>query len=141
MDVLRIVVATAFLLAGVFKIFDNTAGMGGIHKFASLIGLHQMIPDGWAIFAAYAVVTTELVIGLGLLIAMNTRAWGWFAIGVLVVFTTYLIIVWMRLGNVDCGCFGKHFPASARAGIIRNTILAFSISPWLLHKSSKVRAL
>ncbi len=97
---------------------------------------------GWRLapYLARIIISFELTLGLLLLAQLGGRRIRQMTIGVLLLFSSFLIYFLAVNGNSgDCGCFGEHFKLSPLQGLIKNGCLIIVLI--LLRDPNKIRSL
>ncbi len=124
----RLGIAALLLYAGALKLLDPTA-------FATDIANYHFFP-ALAPWLAVCLPTTELVVGIALLVTRNT----WLpaaSLAATVLFSTFTIAVaqaYFRHINVSCGCFGSDSGSDAisLATVVRNIgLTALAVFSWV----------
>lgn len=128
-----------FLIAAALK-FTQTATTqngfeAGVHAFASVIERGGVVPPKLAMVTAIAVLSIEVVIGIGLLSHRVIKLWTSVTILFLFVLTAYLLFLQIRGKTQACGCLGQ-WDTSIPIGIMRNALLSLACVPSLLAKPS-----
>lgn len=91
--------------------------------------LVEFIKLSWFGAAVAARLLPGLEAGLGLLIILHIFGrfkWVlWLSLGLLILFSCYLVYLWINFGNdVNCGCFGDNTWMSPRTSLTKNLVLA-----------------
>jgi len=112
-EVLRLLLAAIFAVAGVAKLLDREGSRRAARAFGA---------PGWL---GVALPVVELAIAIALVPTSTARAAASAAAGLLVLFSVAIANAVLRGQKPDCGCFGKlhSAPASWRT-IVRNVALA-----------------
>lgn len=97
--VLRVALGSLFVYAAATKLPDMAA-------FADDLANYRMVPAALIPLVASAVVGTEVVAGLALIVGTCARAASWVIGGLLVVFIVGLSQALLRGIDLRCGCFG-----------------------------------
>lgn len=118
--VLRVALGGLFLFAAYNKLRDP-------QQFAFSIKAFDLVPDGFATFATFAVPWTEIVVGTALVLGVWARSAAALLMLMLAVFIAAFASVLYRGMDVTCGCFGKfEVPCKGPVGachIARNAVL------------------
>jgi putative oxidoreductase len=123
---LRLGLGGLFVVAGAFKLRDPAG-------FAVEIANYQLLP-ALAPYLAAALPTTEVVLGLGLILLPSSwrRA---AAVGVGLLFGMFTLAVgsaYLRGINIACGCFGGGGDAIGPLTLVRNLGLLIAVAVVLL---------
>ena len=105
---LAVLLAAAFVFAAVAKLADRTR----TERSFELLGLAN--PRELAV----VVPAIELFVALALVFAPVAGAG--LALGLLTLFTTFLVLARRRGVDADCGCFGPRFRSTPRTELLRN---------------------
>ncbi|MEX0686001.1 MAG: MauE/DoxX family redox-associated membrane protein [Balneolales bacterium] len=143
---MKIKVSTALaLLLGFVFIFSGTVKLLDVQSFILMV-------SGYPLFSSIAplamiIPPLEILLGVGLILLMNTRLLGLVTAGTLAVFTTIYLYGYYVAGITDCGCFGDlgFFDSSPTALVIRNlTLIAAALFVWktgtLTYLNKKMKA-
>jgi hypothetical protein len=122
----RILLIILSVATGALFIYSAYTKVRPIQSFEYTLVDNARLP--WLLAAVAARFFIGLEAGLGLLIALQllgARKWVLkLAIAVLIVFSGYLIFLWIRVGNnVNCGCFGEAIWMNASTSLIKNAVL------------------
>jgi uncharacterized membrane protein YphA (DoxX/SURF4 family) len=98
--VARLALAAVFVWAGVAKLRDPWM------IFAMELDNMHVMPSAMGEFVAKTLPWFELVLGLALALGIKLRYVAVVATGLLVVFFSVLVILYVRGFQGDCGCFG-----------------------------------
>lgn len=111
----RILLAVVFLYTGYIKIQAPL-------QFAAAVTGYQLVPERliWPIATYFPWV--EIILGIGLLIGWKIRYFSLGAVGILLFFTTILLITYFRGIQANCGCFSFDDPISLKT-IFRDSLL------------------
>ncbi len=120
-----------------FHCFNATVAMGIVFIFSGYTKLYPIEPFeytfvdlgfiNWQIapFIARLMIAAEFLIGILLILNLNLRKITYkLAIGILVFFSIYLILLIFIVGNKgNCGCFGTYFQMTPLEALIKNIIM------------------
>lgn len=120
--VLRLVVGTIFLIAGVVKL------KGGSSQFLSAIMGYEFVPKYMATLLASFLPWLEVVVGGLLLIGLWSQFSAIVGAMLLLIFSSGVAISLLRGKDNDCGCFRSVMPVQWRL-IYRNLILIGLLIP------------
>lgn len=101
----RLILAAAFIYAGVLK-------NGNPQAFAGSIATFEILPEGWVNVVALTLPWLEILSGLLLLIGPWTRVGALSLVCLNGIFLLALLSAIIRGIPVDCGCFGSSGPSS-----------------------------
>ncbi len=118
----RLVVVGRVLLGALF-IYAAIQKLAAPDSFAESIEGYRMVPREWAGWLALLVPSTELVVGVSLIIGLGSRAAGFVAGVMLVGFSVAIGQALMRGINIDCGCFGSNATDADYLALVRNAAL------------------
>lgn len=126
----RVLLILLSVLTGAVFIYSAYTKVQPIQPFEYTMVEFIHIP--WFIAALAARFFVGLEFGLGFLIAFHIYGKGkWvlnFALLTLIIFSIYLIFLWMNVGNnVNCGCFGDAIWMTPSASLIKNGIILIII--------------
>jgi uncharacterized membrane protein YphA (DoxX/SURF4 family) len=134
-EFVRIALGVVFLVAANEKFFatqpnpvDGTTGVG---TFAAIVARHRVIPEQFSVQAAWGVLVFEVLLGAWLLFGRKPVAAVRVALASLVVFSLYLVCVYLRNGEPTCGCFGVLHANTLGWSIAVNAAL-IALSVWAL---------
>jgi uncharacterized membrane protein YphA (DoxX/SURF4 family) len=96
----RLVLAAAFLVAGVIKVTDLAAS-------ARAVNAYQLMPWEMAQFVGVVQPILEIGVGLMLLAGLATRFAAGMAAAAMAVFIAGIASAWARGLSIDCGCFSR----------------------------------
>ncbi|MGH8046581.1 MAG: MauE/DoxX family redox-associated membrane protein [Chthoniobacterales bacterium] len=105
--ILRVLVATLFLYAGVVK-------LGASERFTITVAQIALLPPAWVAPLAMVLPWAEMLTGVLMLIPRTARLGALAAAGLLAVFLTALTWAWTQGLAVDCGCFGEDATGNVR---------------------------
>jgi putative oxidoreductase len=129
---LRLGLAGLFIVAGILKINDPS-------RFALEIANYQLMPS-LAPFIAIGMPSTEIVVGLGLLLLPKPwrQAAAALLAGMLAVFLFAVSSALYRNVNIDCGCFGGSEGPIGPLTVVRNVaLLAAALLLFWLERSRR----
>jgi len=112
---------TRLLLAGVF-LYSGYIKLKEPLQFAVAVSGYQLLPEKLVWPVANYFPWIELLLGMALLIGWKIRYFSLFAVGLLLFFTTILLITYFRGINANCGCFSFDDPISLKT-IFRDATL------------------
>jgi putative oxidoreductase len=95
----RIILAGIFLYSGYVKIDQFLA-------FESALYRYKLFPDSLIIPIAQYLPWVEVALGVSLLVGWKVRYFAAFTAGLLSLFSTILVITYLRGIDAECGCFG-----------------------------------
>lgn len=129
------VVGALFLLAAILKVVSP--------RNAVLALTSLKMPYTLAVFTTASIIFLEGCVGIGLLARKRPKLFGFSAITLLCVFSTFLVCLLFLAAPPHCGCFGlgnliKDAKHAAVAGLLRNTCL-MSLLVWWLRASSRAQ--
>jgi len=105
----RVVVGAALLLAAALKAFQLRpmahGSLVGPQVFAEAIARHGLFPDKWALGLAYVVISVETLIGIWLITQVRPRLASVAAVGLLLSFSAYLLVLVAQGKTTSCACF------------------------------------
>mgnify|MGYP000378820650 CR=1 FL=1 len=120
----RITLGTVFLYAALAKLTQfevlPIGPASGPRVFAYVIQRNGLIPADWSMPVAIAVIAAEMLLGLWLLSHRRGVSAGLCAVGLLAVFSMYLVVAIMHQGTAPCNCFGTLHPVGVQWAIGRN---------------------
>ena len=127
----RLLLAVVFAAAAIAKLADPSS-------FAATL-LDAGIPSLAARVLGAAVPGIELALAAALLLGPRQRLAHWMALGVLSMFTVFLIVQQLR-GGASCGCFGRiqalAFLSGGVPALVRNGVLLTACALLLRSKPS-----
>lgn len=140
---LRLVLAFAFLYAGIVKVWDFAGGHWATPKFFEDVLNYHLLPwDAAAVLAVY-LPWLEIVAAIGLF----TRRWRLGALLILamllLVFSAAMASAWFRGLDISCGCFGKEVEKGDWGiPLARDLVLlgAVVIAAWIERKNGQTSA-
>jgi uncharacterized membrane protein YphA (DoxX/SURF4 family) len=126
--IVRVVLATVFVYAGIAKIASP-------RDFANSIAAFRVVTISLVNLTALGLPFFEISIGLMLLFGWKVRAASLGAMMLFAVFVALFVQALIRGINVDCGCFGSNTPIFSNVWLplVRNVLL-FGVSAWLYFK-------
>jgi uncharacterized membrane protein YphA (DoxX/SURF4 family) len=133
--VLLILLSAIFLFSGISKLYS-------FHRFAWNIMDSGISNMSFAYILARLFIGFELLLGAFLLAHIFLRQFTYPAIiGLLILFTIYLLFLLLRQGNkVDCGCFGEELKMTPLVGILKNLLMiGVTISLFYLYPARPYR--
>lgn len=95
----RLVLGGVFLVAGALKVPTP-------ESLAKATQAYQVLPHDLAAYVGYALPTSEVVLGLLLVLGLFTRVSAVITSLLLVAFIVGIAQAWARGLTIDCGCFG-----------------------------------
>lgn len=98
--IIEVLLGGMFLVSGALKAWDPASFYRSIEDF-------QVMPAVLALWMAYYLPYLEILVGLGLVLAIKPRECAVVVSGLLAVFILALISAWARGLNIECGCFGS----------------------------------
>jgi uncharacterized membrane protein YphA (DoxX/SURF4 family) len=96
----RLILGAVFLAAAVSKLADFE-GSG------NAVAAYRIVPYDIARMIGGMLPFLEIVLGLLLIVGLATRLAAWLAAGLLAVYLTAIVSVWVRGLSIACGCFGQ----------------------------------
>lgn len=135
MDVQPLVLTFFRFLLGTIFLSSFVGKASEPRRFATTLVDFKLIPGASAQPLAYFLISSELVIGILLLMGWQTRAAAVLCGGVLIIFTVAVALNLMSgHTNLECGCFGAKNAQKINLQLVsRNvslTIVAFCIAIW-----------
>lgn len=117
---LRVIIGGIFVYAGAAKFSDPQA-------FADSIATFKLLPPQIINILALSLPPFEIIIGIALLIGVQTRATSFALIVLTLIFAFALIQALARGLLVDCGCFGSGEPSIMKTvmSLARDFLLLF----------------
>lgn len=97
--VARLVVGGVWLVAGLLKLPDPAANVRAVRAY-------ELLPETLVPLVGHALPVLEVLIGLGLLLGVLTRANAVVSAVLLVAFIGGIASAWARGLSIECGCFG-----------------------------------
>ncbi|MDX9912669.1 MAG: hypothetical protein RBS39_12640 [Phycisphaerales bacterium] len=128
---MRIATGLMLLLAAIGKLFQTDPAAGGVsgpESFAKLLTAQGIVPVSVTLPAAWTVILAESATGLWLLSHVRSRTAQSAALALFVVFSGYLMLVRLTLGEYRCGCFGALSNGTVLTALIRNVIVIGMLS-------------
>jgi hypothetical protein len=124
----------AVILLAVFsKLADQRPFQGrwlsGTEVFAEQLRIQGVVPAAATPAAAKIIVGVEIVVSAFLLSHMRPARAAWAGIGLMLLFSFYLVVVYIKHGDMTCGCFGALSRDDLAHALIRNAILAGILVP------------
>lgn len=101
----QLIFGALFLYSGIVKLMEPK-------EFLQSIEAYRIVPYEVAWLTAYYLPPLEILVGLGVLIRPWRRASATLIAAMMLVFTTALIVAWVRGLDINCGCFGADSAAS-----------------------------
>ena len=95
----RLVVGGVWLVAGVLKLPDAAGSVRAVRAY-------QLLPEAVVPAVGHALPVVEIVVGLGLVLGVLTRAMAVVSALLFVAFVIGIASAWARGLRIDCGCFG-----------------------------------
>ena len=105
---MRIILASAFIAAGVAKLIDTPA-------FVANLGHFRLLPYPLTVALALYLPWLELWCGMAVVVRHKDQAALFMLVGLCAMFTVALASAWWRGLDIDCGCFGHVFPATKQS--------------------------
>jgi uncharacterized membrane protein YphA (DoxX/SURF4 family) len=130
LDIFSIITGIFFVVSGIGKVVNTTA-------FSNLI--HQYGFD-YLMIISPIIVLAEILIGLCLLLLINTRRISFYALLLLVIFTIAFAYAHFKHGVNDCGCMGAILPTKMPPvlSFLRNLVLILmTLFVWLKYPGDK----
>lgn len=112
--------------AGMKYIYDQPTPVSarvGIGAFEDLMIRHEVLPIAIIPITAPLVIATELLLALWLLSHYKPRAASLAALGLMLAFSTYLVLIYINNGDPSCGCFGVLSREDLTQQLARNSVL------------------
>lgn len=116
--IIEILLGGMFLVSGALKAWDPASFYRSIEGF-------QILPAVHALGMAYYLPYLEMLVGLGMVIAIKPRECAVVVAALLGFFIVALISAWARELNIECGCFGSANPVTGLwEPLLRDGVLA-----------------
>lgn len=122
--IIRIFIGCVFIASSVLKMMD-------VDAFEVYIFSQQWISLSASSILARAVISGEALLGALLIIGWRYRLMWSAALGVLIVFSAFLIVQVMQGETENCYCFGSALSLSPTASLIKNGILLLLL--WIIR--------
>ncbi len=125
--IIRILLGSMFVFSGIIKLYP-------IETFE--LSFVDLGVASWSVapFMARLLISVEIGVGALLILGVWQRRMLQIALGLLSVFTLYLIYLLLAKGNdMNCGCFGEAIPMTPLESLLKNMIFA-GVGSWLLWR-------
>lgn len=129
----RLIIAPVFIFSGFVKAIDP---LGSTYKFTdyfTAFGLEFLSPLAFAL--AIILSTTELLIGLNLLLGNLMRLTSWLLLIFMSFFTILTLIVALTNPVTDCGCFGDALILTNWQTFWKNIVLMVPTAIVFIHRN------
>lgn len=131
LNIFSVILGALFIISGIGKVIDSAG-------FSNLIYQYGL---GYLMIASPLIVLIEILLGLYLILLINTRRCSMISFVLLIIFTISFAYGHFKNGINDCGCFGsvQHTNLPPIFSFIRNFILiAISLILWIKYPSEKI---
>ena len=121
---LALFLGAVFIFSGITKLLD-------VQSFVQMVSGYPLF--SFAAPLAMVIPPLEILLGIGLILLMNSRLLGLITAGVLAFFTIIYLYGYLAVGISNCGCFGAigFLDSSPTVVVIRNlTLIAASLFVW-----------
>src|ERR1035437_8476992 len=110
---IQIIIGIVFIISGALKAIDS-------QSFSSLISSYGF---GWAGGIAPFISAIEIILGLCLILNIQTRTTVLFVTAITIVFTLLFSYAFFFRGIEDCGCMGSFLKVSPYISLSRNVLI------------------
>ncbi len=126
--VLRLLLGLIFVLSSVLKFLS-------LEGFESYLFSFDVFSLTICSYGARLLLFGEMALGLLLMTTLYKRFIEWVALGVLVVFSFFLVFLWITGNEGNCHCMGEAFDMSPQLSLLKNAVLLVLLyfSTWSLQ--------
>lgn len=126
----RAILAIAFIVSGILKLYP-------VEFFENDLLIHHLGSELLVMFEARLLIASELIIGIGILLAIYDKLFLSLSFVSLALYTLYLSFIVVTEGNSgNCGCMGNAISLSPAEGIMKNIFL-LSLTYWVWQQPIK----
>lgn len=123
-EVMRILLGAIYCFSGFSKTID-------LHSFENVIAHFEVAPSGLIIPTATIIVSTEMILGVALLLGFRVRFASMLLGYMTLLFLLVVTVVFINGKSVECGCFGKSDSEVVGIGVIGRDIVLIICCAWL----------